>query len=363
MDERVMKKCVGKPVPEWDLAHRLSINRFVGPDAQDFGSTFCINSVYMDVIEPSFLEKQWFITGIMVAILGIGIGPYIYLMTHADPAPPFWMFVFNCVAAVPVMLFGAIVWKLGRDLFFGLRYRPIRFHRDSRKLFSIRTRRFSLKPGDGDIVWEAPWTEDSIFCLHRENTSWGTIFHIRHYTVDEHGNVTRVFSIGREWTGRRQVEMALAQWNYWCMYMNAGPNGLPKPMLFHTQHETLRESFLFSLYSFGMRAPVVIRLLMMPLILVFTVMRVFANMTCRNPVWPGQIEKISVVAPDDPYAEPRAGTPVGWGDTVLAQQRGEYPNDPKTKAEGWVGEPDGRANAASWLDNPSPKAKHATVRS
>lgn len=111
------------------------------------------------------------------------------------------------------------------------------------------------------------------------------VFHIRHYTVDDHGNVTRVFSIGREWTGKRQVEMALAQWNCWCMYMNGGPNGLPKPMLFHTQRETPRESFLFSLYGFGMRAPVFVRLLMMPLTLVFTVMRIVANATCRDPVW------------------------------------------------------------------------------
>ncbi|NIF90638.1 DUF6708 domain-containing protein [Burkholderia sp. Cy-637] len=362
MDERAMKKCIGKPVPEWDLAHRLSIDRAVGPDVKDFGSTFSINSIFMDVIEPSFLEKQWFVSGVVFAFLCVGIGPYIYWLTHikySDAADSMGDVFSVCVS----LGFLFLAWKFGRGLFFGLRYRPIRFHRAAHKIFSIRTRRFSLKPGDGDVVWEAPWTEDSIFCLHRENTSWGTIFHIRHYTIDEHGNVTRVFSIGREWTGRRQVEMALAQWNYWCMYMNAGPNGLPKPMLFHTRHETLRESFLFSLYSFGMRAPVVIRLLMMPLILVFTVMRVFANMTCRNPVWPGQIENISVVASDDPYAEPRAGTPVGWGDTVLAQQRGEYPNDPKTKADGWVGEPDGRANAASWLDNPSPKAKHATVRS
>ncbi|WP_028222945.1 DUF6708 domain-containing protein [Paraburkholderia oxyphila] len=353
MDERVMKKCVGKPVPEWDLAHRLPINRSVGPVVQDFGSTFSINSAFMDVIEPSFLEKQWFVTGVALAFLCIGIGPYIYFMTHADPAPAFWMFVFNCTAVLPIAIFGTIVWKFGRGLFFGLRYRPIRFHRETHRLYAIRARRFFAKPGEGDVIWEAPWTEDSIFCLHRESTSFGTIFHIRHYAVDDHGNVTQVFSIGREWTGNRQVEMALAQWNYLCTYMKDGPNGLPKPMLFHTQNETLRESYLFSMYSFGMRAPVVIRLLTMPLILLFTVMRVFANATCRNPVWPAAIERISVIAPDDHYAEPRPGTPVGWGDTVLAQQRGEYPDDPKTTDKGWTGASDGRLHAATWLDNPT----------
>ncbi|MET1531322.1 DUF6708 domain-containing protein [Burkholderia sola] len=361
MDERVMKKCIGKPVPEWDMVHRLSISRSVGPDVQDFGSTFCINAAFMDVIEPSFLEKQWFVTGVVFAFLCMGIGPYVYVLTHSNGASG--DFIMNCLAIVPVVLFGSIVWKLGRGLFFGLRYRPIRFHREARKLFAIRARRFFAKPGEGDIVWEAPWTEDSIFCLHREDTSFGTIFHIRHYTVDDHGNVTRVFSIGREWTGKQQVEMALAQWNYWCAYMNGGPNGLPKPMLFHTQRETPRESFLFSLYSFGMRAPVFIRLLMMPLILIFTVMRIIANATCRDPVWPAAIEQISAIAPDDLYAEPRSGTPVGWGDTVLAQQRGEYPNGSKARVEDWRGEPDGGMYAAAWLENPAANMANSAVRS
>ncbi|WP_256979677.1 DUF6708 domain-containing protein [Burkholderia sp. AU16741] len=356
-----MKKCTGRPVPDWDLAHRLPINRSVGPGVQDFGSTFSVNSTYMDVIEPSFLEKQWFVTGVLLAFLCIGIGPYVYVLTHANGESG--DFIMNCLALAAVALFGSIVWKLGRGLFFGLRHRPIRFHREARKLFAIRARRFFAKPGEGDVVWEVPWTDDSIFCLHREDTSFGTIFHIRHYTVDDDGNVTHVFSIGREWTGKPQVEMALAQWNYWCAYMNDGPNGLPKPMLFHTQHETPRESFLFSLYSFGMRAPVFIRLLLMPLILVFTVMRILANATCREPVWPAAIEQISVIAPDDLYAEPRSGTPVGWGDTVLAQQRGEYPNDPKARVEDWVGEPDGGTYAAAWLENPNANMMHAAARS
>lgn len=343
-----MKKCIGKPLPAWDAAHRLPINDPLGPDVQDFGATFSMNSTFMDAIEPSFLEKQWFVTGVVVAFICIGIGPYVYIFTHANGGSG--DFIMNCLALAAIALFGSIVWKLGRGLFFGLRYRPIRFHRETRKLYAIRARRFFAKPAEGDMVWEAPWTDTSVFCLHREETSFGTIFHIRHYTLDGQGNVTRAFSIGREWTGKAQVEMALAQWNYWCAYMKGGPNGLPRPMLFHTQHETPRDSFLFCLYGFGMRAPVIMRLLAMPLVLVFTVMRILANATCRDPVWAKDIEKISAIAPDDPYAEPRPGTPVGWGETVLAQQRGEYPNDPKARAEGWVGDSDGRLHAAAWLD-------------
>ncbi|WP_240766806.1 hypothetical protein [Paraburkholderia flava] len=85
MDERLMKKCIGQPVPEWDMMHRLPIDRPVGPDMWDTGTIFRMNSTYMDVTEPSFLEKQWFITGVVLAFVFMGIGPYIYNFTHSGP--------------------------------------------------------------------------------------------------------------------------------------------------------------------------------------------------------------------------------------------------------------------------------------
>jgi hypothetical protein len=344
-----MRTSVGKPIPEWDLAHRLFVEESAGPEIKDLGTVFSISSTFMDVVEPSFLEKQWVILGGVIAFAAALYGPYMYAYTHAHDAPLFILLVADFFALSFVAIFGGISWRLGRGLFFGLKYRPIRFHRETHKLYAIRARRFFAKPGEGDIVWEAPWTDDSIFCLHREVTPYETVFHIRHYTVDDQGNVTRVFSIGREWSGESEIRLALAQWNYWCKYMNDGPSELPKPMLFHTQHETLRESFLFSLYSFGMNAPAFMRLLAMPAVLIFTVMRMLANATCRDPVWPEAIASISKVAANDPYAEPRAGTPVGWAETILAQQRGEYPEDANARVEGWTGEQDGREHAAAWL--------------
>ncbi|WP_126240789.1 DUF6708 domain-containing protein [Burkholderia gladioli] len=357
MHELAMKKCIGKPISEWDAAHRLEIDQSTGPNLQDFGTIFRINSIFMDVIEPSFLEKQWFIFGITISFAATLNGPYIYSYAYLGSDPLSERLITHLMALTFIFIFGGITWKFGRGLFYGLRHQPIRFHRSLNRLYAIRSRRYFAKPGEGDIVWEAPWSTESIFCLHREETSFGVFFHIRHYTLADNGTVARVFSIGREWTGYGQIGMALAQWNYWCAYMNDGPGDLPKPMLFHTQQETLREAFLFSLYSFGLRAPAIVRLLMMPLILVFTVMRVLANATCRDPIWPESIERISQIAPDDPYAEPRPGTPVGWGDTILAQQRGEYPDNPQAPVKDWKGEMDEQKNAAAWLENPAAAAR------
>jgi hypothetical protein len=255
----------------------------------------------------------------------------------------------DLLGLIAFVTFGYWVWKLGRGQFFGLRRRPIRFHRGERKLYAIRKRRFFAKPGEGDVVWEVPWTKDSIFCLHCEGTTFGNVFHIRHYTTDEQGNVTQVFSIGREWMPESEVEMLLGQWNYWCKFMNEGPRDLPKPMLFHTDNETPRESFLYALYGTAPNVPALFRILIMPFILVFALMRIVANVTCRNPIWPDAIEKISQVPPGDVYAEPRPGTPVGWGETVIAQRRGEYPDDPYVKVANWTGETSGKANAIQWL--------------
>jgi len=149
------------------MAHRLAVDQPVSPNTQDAGTVFRINSTFMDIIEPSLLENQWFITATVGALLFTGAGYYFYSFTHADPAPPFWMAISNIFSFGVILLFLGIAFKFGAGLFFGLRHRPIRFHRGERKLYAIRKRRFFAKPGEGDVVWEVPWSNDSIFCLHR----------------------------------------------------------------------------------------------------------------------------------------------------------------------------------------------------
>jgi len=106
VDERLMKKCIGKPVPEWDMAHQLPIDQPVGPEIQETGTVFRINSIYMDVTEPAFLEKQWFITASVLALAFIGVGPFIYAYTHADDAPDSWLLVADLFALFFVAFFG-----------------------------------------------------------------------------------------------------------------------------------------------------------------------------------------------------------------------------------------------------------------
>ncbi|WP_343653968.1 DUF6708 domain-containing protein [Herbaspirillum sp.] len=353
MDERVFQFKAGRPIPEWDLRHRLSINRAVSPECKDSGTIFRINSTYMDVSDQPFKERQWLAGGVLASCLGVATGMWMYYLTRVlYPNAGGMLGDLYCLALI--CTFGLVAFRLGRDEFFSLRRRPTRFNRRERIIYAIRRRRFFAKPGQGDVTWEVPWGENTIFCIHRGSANHRETYHIRCYEVDESGNVTRAFAIGRTWEGKECMGDLLSQWNYWCWYMNHGPEDLPKPLLFFKEDESSLESFLFCMYDFGMRASAAYRISMMPFILVMTSHRLMALWTCRDPVWPEAVVNACVLDPDDPFDEPRGNTPVGWAETALALERNEYPAGAKCAMEHWHGESDPELNALLWAEDTPP---------
>ncbi len=137
--------------------------------------------------------------------------------------------------------------------------------------------------------------------------------------------------------------------------MNHGPADLPKPLLFFKEKENPLESFLFCLYGFGMRASAAYRISMMPFILLMTSHRLMALWTCRDPIWPDAVNKVSVIEPDDPFNEPSGSTPIGWAETAHALDRNEYPEGDKKEIENWSGEKDPTANALLWAKDVPPR--------
>ncbi|AMP03479.1 DUF6708 domain-containing protein [Collimonas pratensis] len=354
MDERVFLYKAGLPIPDWDLNHRLPIDKPVGPECKDTSTIFRLNSTYMDVTDQPYRDRQWQAGGVLLACLGVALGFWMEYETRVIFSKSGGLFG-DLFCLGMVLIFGYVAFKFGRDEFFSLRRRPIRFNREQKKIYAIRRRRFFAKSGEGDVTLEVPWSEKSIFCIHRGSGNNRNCYHIRHYAVDNSGNVVQAFAIGREWEGRANLEGLLSQWNYWCWYMNQGPADLPKPPLFFSEHENMRESFLFCMYDFGTRASATYRIIMMPFILLMTSHRLLALWTCREPVWPKSVEQVSAIATADAYSQPRGDTPVGWAETALAQERHDYPYDPKMELDGWHGEKDGAVNASLWAEDVPPK--------
>ncbi|BEV16757.1 hypothetical protein HBDW_35450 [Herbaspirillum sp. DW155] len=356
MDERVFKYKAGDPIPDWDWQHRLPIDKPVSGECKDTATVFRINSTFMDITDQPYMDRQWVGGGVIFCCLGI-IGAIYHgysVIKNPNNHLDTYLITTLLLVLVGISAFGYLAFKYGRDEFFALRRRPIRFNRREKKIYAIRRRRFFATTGQGDITWEMEWNEKSIFCIHRGYAEGRPVYHIRHYEVDNENKVIRSVAIGRKWEENENLQGLLSQWNYWCWYMNYGPGELPKPPLFFSENESMRESFLFCLYGFGMQASIAYRISMMPFILIMTGYRLFALWTCRNPVWPQEVEDVSVIDPNDPYDEPQMHTPIGWGETVLAKQRGDYPEDPKMEIMDWRGERDPAVNALLWAQDIPP---------
>lgn len=354
MDERVFRAKLGCPIPAWDAQHILPIKGRVSPEIADSGTIFMLNSTYMDVSDQPHMMRQWYAGGTLAACLMMFlflIGTTKILFTH----PPTYVDG-GVIAAIAVfvlgpLFFAAITLRFGRDEFFWLKRRPIRFNRVTRKIYAIRHRRYRNALVEGDFCWEIPWDENSVFCVHKgpEKLELDEHFHIRCYQLDDQKNVIRAFAIGREWQGIDGMRDLLAQWDYWCEYMNRGPEGLPKPLLYLAERENIVESFLYCLYELGFNLGPTIRAVFSPFALMLTSHRLISMWTCRSPLWPNEVLDVSDVSMSDPHAQPRGSTPVGWAATVRAKREGRYPFAPCCNTPGWNGEPDSIVNAQRWM--------------
>lgn len=330
MDERVFRAKIGHVIPEWDFRHRLPISGCIGPESRDSGTVFRINSTFMDVSDQPHMVRHWLAGGTLVACLSMLIFLYaaamvlmIYPPTHGDVVD----IAMVALVTLSPIFFGFITVRLGREEFFSLTRRPIRFNRENKKIYAIRKRKCGDGHIAGDIYCEVPWCQESIFCVHKgpEKLGLDERYHIRCYRLDEAGTVLSSFALGREWQGTAGMRDLLAQWNYWCDYMNSGPEKLPAPLLFLSEYEDLPEAISYCNFEIGSDMGAVVRTCFAPFTLFLGIFRMISMSTCRQPVWPDALLDISRVAIFDPYDEPKGRTPVGWVATARARADGSYP--------------------------------------
>jgi hypothetical protein len=354
MDDRMFGAKLGKPIPTWDLEHRLPISAWAGPNVRDGATTFRLNSVFLDVTDQSHMIRQWYAGGILVAVLAViafGWALVAVLSINADRNWPQGHIVSLSIPLISFFGFGWFAIYFGRQEFFSRTSYPIRFNRNSKKVYAL-VRSFGEKKirNNGDCIEEIDWSENSIFCIHRASQD-GYHYWIRYYRTDAEGNVEKAVTIGRDWEGDEGLEELLAQWNYWCWFMNRGPAELPKPGLFLPEKESMHESFLYCVYQLGFNASPAFRIMFLPVFLLLASHRVMSLWTCSPPQWPVAILEKCKIDPDDPFDEPKGSTPVGWHATGLAREQGTYPELQSKKIDDWKGEPDGHKNALLWAED------------
>lgn len=351
MDNRLFGARIGKPVPEWDRAHRLPVSKWVGPVCRDGATTFRINSTFLEATEQPHMIRQWFAAGVLTATfmaLGMLWVTFRLIEICVDKGWPMQGIVSMVLPVSAFIGFGALAVLFGRMEFFAKTRYPIRFNRRTQKVYALtRGRPGLLSRNKDDAVEEINWDDKSLFCVHRAFQD-GYHYWIRYYKLDDRGMVEQVVTIGRDWEGKEGLQELLAQWNYWCWYMSQGPDKLPKPCLYLTEKESPVDSFYNCVYEFDFNAGLAFRLLAMPIFFVLAISRIVAIFTCSPPQWPAWVVEKCIVDIDDAFNEPGLKTPIGWFATGLAIENETFPRHSLVKINSWDGEEDNAANALLW---------------
>lgn len=152
MDERVFSYKEGSPIPAWDLQHRLSIHKPASSECKDTGTIFRINATYMDVTDQPYRDRHWQAGGVLVSCIATFSPLWLVAYTLLHPLKEFSLslVIADLIFVGAAGIFGYLTFKYGRDEFFSLTRRPVRFNRKEKKLYAVRRRRFLLKPGQGD---------------------------------------------------------------------------------------------------------------------------------------------------------------------------------------------------------------------
>ncbi|WBS02751.1 hypothetical protein OU994_00145 [Pseudoduganella sp. SL102] len=335
MLNRILSIEVGRPLSEWEKKHLLSTKHYVSPICMDTGTVFRLNESFMEVVDPSFFQRQNIALASLLSL--IALVSVIMVWLSAVIYIPEWerldYFLINTPVVFFIGTFTLMTLYFGRHVFFSSSRYPIRLVRKVKKLYAILPGKSLTGREKHNVIAEILWDDIStVFCIHRDKDGSGEFLNIRCYKMDGTNKIVDGFSIGRRWEVN-EINVVLAQWNYWCMYMREGIHKLPIPPVYLREHEDLSESFFICMYSFGFSVQTFLRIALMPLVLMLLIARRFSVWTCQNPVWPAGL--IDFSDEDAAVGEPKGSTPVGWKETIEARHKRDYPENPHLIIERW----------------------------
>lgn len=270
-----------------------------GTEPDDRSSLIGFNSTYIEMID------RWYsIRGGVQTILGV----LISIVFYAAILSVIWILIVDLfceknylVDVVALILFSLMSWgmmrmikrTLGRE-FFSYSYFPIRFNRQTRMIHVFR---HNGRNGVLSVPWDQVYFHIGKGEVNRDLTD------IRGHVMDG-DNVIDTFAVGH-FFGRDEQPVRQI-WKFIVVYMEQGPQALPKDMVIGTStSRSWTNCFLWAKSYCDIFLPI-------PLVnwvatALVTCMRWLVMQSCKDPVWPAEIEATSAIEPNDPYqwAEPR----------------------------------------------------------
>ncbi|WP_177314402.1 DUF6708 domain-containing protein, partial [Burkholderia ubonensis] len=277
-----------------------NLRKLNGIAADDRASLIRLNSTYLDMID------RWYtIRGGIDTILMATIAPGIFIvMLYAFFAHimPVLIVDNNYIADVfLVVFFGVASWlvffvakPLLSKEFFSFTHFPIRFNRQARMIHVFRHN------GPNGVL-SVPW--DQVYFHIGQGEVNRDLTDIRGHVMDG-DNVIDTFAVGH-FFGRDEQPVRQI-WKFLVVYMEQGPQALPDDMVIQTStSRSWTNCFLWAKSYCDIWLP--IPLITWVATALVTCMRWLVMQSCKEPVWPAEIEAMSVIEPNDPHqwAEPR----------------------------------------------------------
>jgi len=253
-----------------------------------------INSTFIDWIDRRFLYRGMLNTSVFFAgciLMFLGVLLCIKLFFDGTGAGRFFVILPISTAITGFFLFFQLFLRYE---FFSHIYYPIRFNRENRKVYVFREKR------DGGLLI-VPW-EDVFFHIGR-GTDMKFLRDIRGEILD--GTIVKdTFALGH---CAERDEPVKEMWEFIRRYMEEGPEAVAEHPLDKYVELSVAPTWkncLISAVGFTNADTPFKRVLLSPFIGTFTVVRWLVFKSCKQPVFPPEVEAECTVEPNDPNIWP-----------------------------------------------------------
>jgi hypothetical protein len=274
------------------LVHDLK--RFDDVEPDDRASLIHLNSTYLDMIDRWFTIRGG-VSSILALVITVIMVVVCLFVVFAALIPEFergrislvvfviFFCVFSGLLALALFLAKRTI---GRE-FFTYTHFPIRFNRKTRMIHVFRHN------GPGGVL-TVPW-EQAYFHIG-QGTQARSLLDLRGHVMDG-DSVVDTFAVGNFFDTVGPIRQI---WKFIVVYMEQGPQALPRDIyIVKSTNVSLKNQFICAdtYCSIFWRIP----LIRWVLVVLITGMRWLVMKSCREPVWPSEIEAESAIAPDDAY--------------------------------------------------------------
>ncbi|WGS49819.1 hypothetical protein LFL96_19045 [Paraburkholderia sp. D15] len=306
---------IARSITEDEFAARLEQKNKCTDNAKSSGTAFECTDNYLEVCDGLYREKGW---GLLAFLMGgiPAIGSTIMALWIAINTSPalrqkglaeltHWVFGFFALLS-----FGVFLWA-SRFLFvdcFNYTSKPIRFNRIDRTIYVFKHN------GPGGVV-SVPW--DQAFLYVERSPRGGLLLTAgrvaRCLVLDEKGQVTDSIPIGKRVVlaspetgplGQQVMNELYEDFEYYRRFMEEGPALLPRVESFLSKKVSFRNSLKLrfedeaALLKSGNLFLIAFGIVALVPVFIFSCANYLAMRTCREPVWPDDVERACGALPN-----------------------------------------------------------------